>query len=261
MKLNLVKKIQIDNLQVEIYPDRQAMGRAAASAVTERIRLLLKAQDEIRMIFAAAPSQNEVLYELSKMEDVSWTKVTAFHMDEYIGLSAHAPQRFGNYLKERIFKKVHFKTVHYLNPLPSKVQAECDRYTRLLKKAPIDIICMGIGENGHIAFNDPPVTDFHDRKWVKVVVLDHISRQQQVNDGCFVSINDVPEKAVTLTIPALFSGRYLFVVVPGKTKAKAVYDMLNGDISTRCPASILRQHPDATLYLDKDSSRELSHYE
>ncbi len=257
MKLNLVKKIQIKNLQVEIYPDRQAMGRAAASAVTERIRLLLKAQDEIRMIFAAAPSQNEVLYELSKMEDVDWTKVIAFQMDEYIGLSAHEPQRFGNYLKERIFEKVPFKTVHYLNPLPDKVEAECDRYAELLQKAPIDIICMGIGENGHIAFNDPPVTDFHDRKWVKVVVLDHISRQQQVNDGCFVSINDVPEQAITLTVPALFSGRYLFVVVPGIMKAKAVHCTLYGDISIDCPASILRKHKNAVYYLDSNSSSEI----
>ncbi|MBU4445792.1 MAG: glucosamine-6-phosphate deaminase [Candidatus Marinimicrobia bacterium] len=259
MKLNSVKKIQINNLQVEIYPDRQAMGRAAASAVTERIHLLLKAQDEIIMIFAAAPSQNEVLYELSKMEDVDWAKVTAFHMDEYIGLSVHEPQRFGNYLKERIFEKVPFKTVHYLNPLPGKVEVECNRYAELLQKAPIDIICMGIGENGHIAFNDPPVADFHDPKSVKVVELDQVCRQQQVNDGCFPSISEVPKQAITLTVPMLFSGKYLFVVVPGKTKAKAVYDMLNGDISTRCPASILRQHPDAILYLDKDSSGELSH--
>ena len=235
------------------------MGKAAASAMAEKICSLLSEQDEVRMIFAAAPSQNELLDSLTKIDGINWQKITTLHMDEYIGLDVQAPQRFGNFLKERIFERVPFKQVHYLNPSPAEVQIECERYSGLLKKAPIDIICMGIGENGHIAFNDPPVADFHDPKSVKVVELDQVCRQQQVNDGCFPSISEVPKQAITLTVPMLFSGKYLFVVVPGKTKAKAVYDMLNGDISTRCPASILRQHPDAILYLDKDSSGELSH--
>jgi len=253
-----IKKIKVENLYVEIFPDRKSMGQAAATAVAQKIRSLLKIQDDIRMIFAAAPSQNELLEYLIKSDGIDWCKITAFHMDEYIGLNAHARQRFGNFLKERIFERVPFKQVHYLNSSTLKPELECERYSSLLQEAPIDIICMGIGENGHIAFNDPPVADFHDPESVKVVALDPICRQQQVNDGCFASLTEVPTHAITLTVPMLFSGKRLFIVVPGPTKARAVSCTLNGDVTTECPASILRQHPDAVLYLDSDSAAGLS---
>jgi len=251
-------KMKIDNLHVKIFKDRKSMGQHAASAVADKLIALLNEQNEVRMVFAAAPSQNELLESLVNISGIDWKRITAFHMDEYLGLSEDAPQRFGNYLKERIFDVVPFKQVNYINTLSENAHQECERYTGLLKEAPIDIICMGIGENGHIAFNDPPVADFNDPKRVKVVELDQECRQQQVNDGCFKSIGEVPKQALTLTIPMLFSGKHLFVVVPGKTKTNAVFETLSGEISTKCPASVLRRHKNAVLYLDHDSASKIN---
>ena len=249
-----IKNFFIDKLEVKIYEDRNNLGRTAAKEVHDKIINIAKKKNDIRMIFAAAPSQNELLYELSQMKDIPWEQITAFHMDEYIGLSPDAPQAFGNFLRERLFSKVNFKKVNYVNSNPKSVEDECKRYTRLLNEEPIDIVCLGIGENGHIAFNDPPFADFNDTKKVKVVNLDKVSRQQQVNDGCFASFNEVPEKAITLTIPMLFSAKILFTIVPGKTKANAVAESLLGKISESCPATILRKHENAKLYLDIDSA-------
>lgn len=248
------KEFHIDKLRVQIYHDRQSMGEAAALAVRDKISEVLKQKKEIRMIFAAAPSQNELLKKLAELDGIEWPRITAFHMDEYLGLPADAPQGFGNFLRVRLFEKVPFKQVHYLNPTPANPQAECRRYAALLKEAPIDIVCMGIGENGHIAFNDPPVADFDDPQAVKIVELDDVCRQQQVNDGAFTEISIVPTHALTLTAPMLFAGGALFVVVPGPTKAQAVYRTLTGAIDTSCPATILRRHPNAVLYLDTDSA-------
>lgn len=242
-------------LQTKIYSTRKIMGACAAKDVADKIVSLLKEQQEIRMIFAAAPSQNDLLANLIQNKEIDWSRITAFHMDEYLGLEETAPQRFGNYLKDHIFGKVTFKQVNYLNPAANSPDEEIERYSALLKEAPIDIICMGIGENGHIAFNDPPVADFNDPDVVKVVELDQVCRQQQVNDGCFETIDDVPEKALTLTIPTLYAGKNLFIVVPGPTKAKAVHGTLSGIFSTNCPASILTIHSSAILYLDKDSAK------
>lgn len=254
----MVKEYKIDNLHVEIHENRQSIGQAAAFAVANKIRALLSVQDEIRMIFAAAPSQNELLNSLTNITGINWEKITAFHMDEYVGLSNQAPQRFGNYLKEKLFEKVTFKQVYYIDTISRNALQECERYEGLLKEAPIDIICMGIGENGHIAFNDPPVADFKDPLLVKVVELDQECRQQQVNDGCFATINEVPKKAITLSVPALFEGKHLFIVVPGKSKSKAVYNTIKGEVSTKCPASILLRHSSAILFLDKDSASEIN---
>lgn len=250
--------MKVDSLNIEIHKNRKLMGRAAALAVSEKINSLFLTKENIRMIFAAAPSQNELLENLVGMVGIDWSRITAFQMDEYIGLDGSAPQRFGNYLKEHIFGKVPFGRVHYLNPSADNPQAECERYAKLLQEAPIDIICMGIGENGHIAFNDPPVADFQDPLSVKVVDLDQICRQQQVNDGCFPALENVPRQAITLTVPTLFSGKNLFIVVPGPSKAKAVYHTINDAIGTHCPATILRMHPGAVLYLDYESACQLN---
>jgi len=230
------------------------MGQAAGSAVEERINALLSERDELRMIFAAAPSQNELLAYLAQSDQIDWSKITAFHMDEYIGLPADAPQRFANFLREKLFDQVSFKAV-YLIAGDEDPKQECQRYADLLAEKPIDIVCLGIGENGHIAFNDPPVADFEDSQMVKVVELDTRCRQQQVNDGCFVALDAVPTQAITLTIPALMSGKHLYCVVPGPTKREAVDNTLNGPISTDCPASILRTHPSCQLYLDAESAQ------
>ena len=243
-----------DLLNVNIYETREEMGNAAARDIKARILSLLQTRETINMIFAAAPSQNEVLYALATDKEIPWNRINAFHMDEYIGLSADAPQGFGNFLKEHIFGLADFKSVSYIDITASDAEKECKRYAELLAKYPTDIVVMGIGENGHIAFNDPPVADFNDPKAVKSVELDEICRNQQVNDGCFAKIDDVPKTAITLTVPTLFAGDYLFCIVPAKTKAKAVKATLCDDINEKCPATVLRRHKSAILYLDGDSS-------
>ena len=242
-----------DNLVVKQYQDRVEMGKAAADEVVSALKKLLLQKQEVNMIFAAAPSQNEVLEALTEAEGIQWDKVNAFHMDEYIGLDEKAPQGFGNFLKERLFNKLPFKAIHTLNGQCQKPEEECKRYSALLLEYPADICLMGIGENGHIAFNDPHVACFNDAELVKIVSLDEMCRIQQVNDGCFTSILEVPKKALTLTIPALISAQYIFCCVPGKRKAQAVYNTLKGPIDEACPAAILRKHQQAVLYIDKDS--------
>ena len=230
------------------------MGKAAAADIKACILSLLKTKETINMIFAAAPSQNEVLAALALDKEIPWNRVNAFHMDEYIGLDADAPQGFGNFLKEHIFGLANFASVNYIDITAPDAEAECARYAALLGQYPTDIVVMGIGENGHIAFNDPPVADFNDAKAVKPVALDEICRNQQVNDGCFKALADVPKTAITLTVPTLFAGDHLFCIVPAATKAQAVRATLCGEIGEKCPATVLRRHKSAVLYLDGDSS-------
>lgn len=248
--------MQIDNLKIEIADNRNSMGKAAANEVALQIKSLLNRKEEIRIVFAAAPSQNEFLYEFAKI-NLEWNRITAFHMDEYIGLNDNVEQLFSLYLINNIFSKVNFKQVHLLKSNSQNPVDECKRYAGLLSEKPIDIVCMGIGENGHIAFNDPPVADFSDKEKVKIVELDNECRQQQVNDGCFPTFDDVPKTAITLTVPMLLSASYLSIVVPGERKATAVYNTLYSDISTSCPSTILRKHSNAVLYLDVDSAQQI----
>lgn len=242
----------------EIYADRQLMGTSAAAKAAARIRILLAEQELVNIIFAAAPSQNEFLAALVQQPDIDWKRVNAFHMDEYVGLDDAAPQRFGRFLEERIFKKLPFNVVNYLNGNAGTPDEECERYAALLKEFKVDVVCMGIGENSHIAFNDPHVADFSDSVLVKKVTLDEACRQQQVNDGCFATLKDVPVHALTLTVPALMQARYIFCVVPGPTKAQAVKHTLCSEMSERYPATILRTHENAVLFLDKDSASLLN---
>ena len=242
-----------DLLTVNRYDSRTEMGEAAARDIKAQILALLETKETINMIFAAAPSQNEVLAALAYDREIPWNRVNAFHMDEYIGLPADAPQGFGNFLKAHIFGLAPFRSVNYIDISAEDPEAECARYAAILEKYPTDIVVMGIGENGHIAFNDPPVADFKDTKAVKPVLLDEICRNQQVNDGCFATIDDVPKYAITLTVPTLFAGTYLFCIVPAKTKANAVEATLCGEIGEACPATVLRLHKNAILYLDPDS--------
>ncbi|SFA79898.1 glucosamine-6-phosphate deaminase [Cohnella sp. OV330] len=240
------------DLNVRVYRTRGEMGAAAGSDVAVKIKALLRTKPSIRMIFAAAPSQNEMLDALAADPDIEWSRIVAFHMDEYLGLPPGAPQAFGRYLQGRLFDRVKPGAIHLIDSANDS-EAECSRYAALLAEAPIDIVCLGIGENGHIAFNDPPVADFDDRLLIKPVELDEACRRQQVNDGCFPDIDAVPTHALTLTVPALFSGAHLFCVVPGPTKREAVYRTLNEPVATACPSTILRNHSDCTLYVDLDS--------
>lgn len=252
-----MKIIQKDKLQVQIYENRRLMGEAAACDIKAKIAELLGEKKEINIIFAAAPSQNDVLKALVEDKNIEWSRVNAYHMDEYIGLDKEAPQGFGNFLKAHIFGLVPLKSVNYIDITATDPEKEAERYGKLLDENPTDIVIMGIGENGHIAFNDPPVANFNDKKTVKAVKLDEICRQQQVNDGCFASIDKVPTHAMTLTVPTLMRAPYLFCIVPAPTKAQAVYETLNGTIDEHCPASILRTHDNAVLYLDNESSKLL----
>lgn len=240
-------------LNVKIMPTRAEMGAVAAADVAACINRLLTEKDEVNVIFAAAPSQNEVLAGLVTA-DVDWTRVNAFHMDEYIGLPAGAPQCFSNFLKRAIFEKLPFKSVNCIDASATDAAAECKRYGDLLNAFPTDIVVMGIGENGHIAFNDPHVAEFEDKAIIKPVGLDDTCRQQQVNDGCFAKFADVPEYALTLTIPTLMRADYHFCVVPAATKANAVKRTLYGTVSEECPATILRTKDNCILYCDADSS-------
>ncbi len=253
----MIKEIIKDKLTVKIFETRNEMGAAAGAAAADKIRELIAEKGEVNMIFAAAPSQNETLAALISAEGIDWSKVNAFHMDEYIGLPADAPQGFGNFLKERIFSKLPFKSVNYIYAEGETPEEICARYTRLIEENPIDIVCLGIGENGHIAFNDPWVADFNDKELIKKVALDEVCRQQQVNDGCFAKIDDVPKYALTLTVPTLFNADYLFCTVPAPTKADAVYKTVNNDINEDLPATIMRTHKSAIMYCDADSGRKL----
>lgn len=254
--MSQVKELKADKLNVKIYETRTEMGASAAHAVADKIEELLLKQKFVNMIFAAAPSQNEFLSSLCS-QPVQWNKVNAFHMDEYVGLDENAPQRFGQFLKESIFGKMPFHEVHYLNGNTKDLDAECERYTQLLQRYPTDIVCMGIGENAHVAFNDPHDADFNDPLMVKLVTLDEVSRIQQVHDGCFDRLEDVPKSAITLTVPSLLRAKSIYCIVPGNNKAQAVYHSLNSRVNENFPSTALREHNDVILYLDKDSAARL----
>lgn len=254
----MIQSFNKDKLTVKIYPSRGELGRASAREAGNKIKELLESQENINIIFAAAPSQNEFLENLINQEGIEWGHINAFHMDEYIGLTATAPQGFGNFLKERIFSRKPFRSVNYLNGQCGSKAEECTRYGQLLTTYPVDIVCMGIGENGHIAFNDPHVADFNDKALVKVVELDTQCRHQQVNDGCFESIDQVPTHALTVTIPALLKARFIYCMVPGMTKAQAVANTIEQEINEHYPSTILRNHISANLYLDTLSAMIIS---
>ena len=241
-------------MEIKIYPTKPEMGKAAAADVAAAIHEALSHKDTVNMIFAAAPSQSAFLASLVATPGIPWQRIRAFHMDEYIGLPCDAPQGFGNFLDRHLFSHVPFKDVHYIKCDAPDAGVECRRYSELLRRYPVDIVCLGIGENGHIAFNDPGVADFDDPELVKVVPLDDICRMQQVHDGCFESIDLVPTHAITLTIPALTAAGGMYCVVPCRTKAEAVRAAVQGPVSEACPASVLRSRERTYLYLDSESA-------
>lgn len=252
--MNTIRYFVKDQLQCFIYESRAQMGQTAARDIIASMHTMLAQKETINVMFAAAPSQNEVLAALAACDEIDWSRVNAFHMDEYIGLSSEAPQGFGNFLREHMFRHKPFRSVNYISPEATDPEAEAARYEALLKENPIDICLMGVGENGHLAFNDPPVANFQDPRLVKPVKLDLVCRQQQVNDGCFASLDEVPEYALTVTVPGLMKAPALFCVVPASTKAQAIHTLIHGEIAESCPSSILRTQCSARLYLDPDSA-------
>ena len=245
-----------DTLDVKVYDTRSEMGIGAGIDVITEIKKVLSEKEVCRIIFAAAPSQNECLEYLRNDQTVDWSRVECFHMDEYHLLPHDSDKRFGYFLDNAIFKHHNYKKVHYLCASSLDVYDDIKAYEREITKAPVDICLCGIGENGHIAFNEPAYADFNDPKIIKEIELDEVCRYQQLHDAGFASIDDVPRKAITLTIPTLVNCNKLFCVVPSDRKAKAVHNVLYGDVTTSCPASILRTTNNCILYLDKESYGE-----
>jgi len=246
-------------MKICLTPSRAELGRKAARDISEAIRRGLRQKAQLRIIFAAAPSQGEMHAALRNEPNIDWQRIHAFHMDEYIGLEAGVSQRFGNWLSRAFFDHVRLGSVHLIEP-GSDPDSECIRYATVLAEAPIDLVLLGIGANGHLAFNDPPA-DLNDPVAVKVVELDEMCRRQQVQDGCFGSLDEVPRKAITVTVPALLSGHELFCCVPGRLKAPSVQAALESPISGLCPATALRTHPRCTIYLDPESSCMIAGHE
>lgn len=238
-----------ERLRVRVHADRATAGAEAAQEAAEAINGAIVRQGAARIVLACAPSQDEMLAALAVMP-VDWSCVTVFHMDEYIGLAAGHVSSFRSYLRRHFLSQVRVAGFHGITGEAVDPAAECRRYAALLGEAPLDLVCLGIGENGHLAFNDPPVADFADPERVKDVELDEACRRQQVNDGCFGSLDEVPRRALTLTVPTLLGGRRLVATVLGGRKAAAVHAALHGPVSTACPASALRTHEAATLHLD-----------
>lgn len=251
----MIKEFLAERMMVRVYSDREEMGKGAASEAVSHLKQLLSEKDEVNVIFAAAPSQSEFLDELTNEKFIDWSRVNAMHLDEYIGLEKSAKELFANFLKDNIFEKVNFKNYYLMDFSNGDVSAEIARYEDILKANPLDIAFIGIGENGHIAFNDPGVANFNDPLLIKEAILDDTCRQQQVNDGCFPTIDDVPKTAATVTIPLIMSAKKIFCMVPAISKAKAVERTINGDIIEDFPSTILRTHKNATLYLDRESSK------
>ena len=253
-----VLEFTVDSLRVVVHEDRAGMGRAAAEGVASAIAERQSIAPVANVVFAAAPSQDEFLAALVSYQGIDWSRVRGFHMDEYLGLDTDHPASFRRYLQERLFRLAGLGEDR-LRLIPGE---EADRplgtalaYEQRLLDEPTDVVCAGIGENGHLAFNDPPVADFLDPVLVKVVRLDAACRRQQLNDGCFDRLEDVPTHAYTLTIPALMAAKLVSVVVPGPRKAEAVLATIRGPIGEACPSTALRNHPGAVLHLDRESAR------
>lgn len=252
-----VQRFQVRNAKVEIHATRELLGAAAASAASIALRKAAARNHPMGVIFATGASQLETLRALVEMPGIPWERMIGFHMDEYVGLSPDHPASFRNYLRQRLTGLVSMKEFHEVDGSADDPHRVCREYAELLRAAAPEVCLLGIGENGHLAFNDPGVADFNDPQDVKIVRLDDACRQQQIAEGWFSSAGEVPDEAITITIPALLRVPRLIVSVPGARKAQIVRRTLQEQISTACPATILRTHPDVTIFLDKESAAEL----
>jgi glucosamine-6-phosphate deaminase len=248
------RAFDVDELTVRVAGDGSELARDAAGEAADALRAAISARGEANVMLATGNSQLVFLSRLVEEGGIDWARVRAFHMDEYIGIGPTHPASFQRYMRERVAAKLPVKEFHYLTGDTDNAEAEAQRYARLLRDYPLDLCCCGIGENGHLAFNDPPVADFEDPRDVKIVGLDEASRRQQVGEGHFSSIDDVPTHAITVTIPALLRAGRTLAIVPEQRKARPVRDALLGPVSTDCPASILRRCSHATLFLDRESA-------
>lgn len=253
-----IKSFKKDLLKVKIYTTNTEMGKAAADYSADIIRDTLRAKAEASVIVATGASQFTFYDALIKKPDLEWNKVIIFHLDEYVGMTDQHPASFRKYLKERFIRHIHPKAVFFLNGDTPDPQEEARKYARMLEKVEIDLACIGIGENGHIAFNDPPVADFNDPELVKIVRLDLDCRRQQLGEGWFPTLEDVPSHALSLTVSGIMRANKISCVVPDERKSEAIYHTIHDKISEKCPATILRTHPDCTLFLDESAARKIT---
>jgi glucosamine-6-phosphate deaminase len=257
MKTMEVKHLRAGTMKVEIHADRKLAGEAAARSAAQAFAGLDSAGNGIGVIFATGASQLDMLRALTSMPGLPWSKVHGFHLDEYIGIDENHPASFRRYLRQNLTARVPLGKFSEIDGSSADLEGVRQAYAEKLRAAAPQLCLLGIGENGHLAFNDPAEASFDDPDAIKVVTLDTMCRQQQLAEGWFKNLEEVPERALTLTIPALFKVPKLIVSVPGIRKATAVRRALHDPISTNCPATILRTHPDVTLYLDPESASEL----
>lgn len=243
-------------LDIHIYDTEQAMGEAAGLCAAVALRELLDSREEVNILFAAAPSQRVFLDTLTDQRGIDWSRVNGFHVDEYVGMNSTETRALARFLTDGYFNRIGLKNLFLLDGRVADVQTERRRYEELLQAHPADLAFLGIGDNGHLAFNDPPA-DFSNPEDVSLVTIDNVSRQQQVNAGIFPALEAVPSSAFSITIPALMRARRIFCVAPTAAKAAAVGRAVKGPLSPMCPASILRRHRSVALYLDRDSGAEL----
>jgi glucosamine-6-phosphate deaminase len=251
------KILQFDKLKVEVYPSSEAAGVAAAQAAAITLKELATSRESIGVIFATGNSQLDTLKALRGIDQLPWGQVHGFNMDDYVGLPADHPASFHRYLKEKLPQSALMKSYLEVNGSAPDVEQMCRDYAEALRSADPQLCLLGIGENGHLAFNDPGEANFNDPLDVRVVQLDTLCRQQQVAEGWFKTYQDVPERAITLTIPTLFRVPRLIISAPGKRKARIIRRTVQEPISTDCPSTILRTHPNATVYLDPESAAEV----
>lgn len=242
-------------LSVEVYDTEASMGDAAAAQASAIIRDAVAERGSARVVIATGNSQYAFTDAL-RSEDVPWESVTVFHMDEYVGIGDDHEASFQRWIRERIADRLAPGRVEYISG-DGDPEQEAERYEALLREAPLDLVCMGIGENGHLAFNEPHEARFEDERWARVIALTAESRRQQVGEGHFPTSDDVPEHAISLTIPALLSARQVQICAPEARKAEAVYATVNAPISPACPATVLRETGHARLLLDAASANLL----
>ena len=253
-----VKRANVGKMKIEIHPTGKAAGVAAGKAAAEELRRLGNEGHNIGVIFATGASQMQMLGELTSTPALPWDRVLGFHMDEYVGLDENHPASFRRYMRERLTSRVPMRRFFEMDGNSADIDSFARGYLQNLNAARPQLCLLGIGENGHLAFNDPGEADFSDPLSIKVVTLDDACRRQQVSEGWFATREDVPRQALTLTIPALLGVPKLIATVPGSRKAAAVRRTIQDPISTDCPATILRTHPDVTVYLDVESAAELN---
>ena len=260
IRFKSMKTLSGSSLTVGTYTTRTAMGEAAAQNVVSELELALTKKPKLRVIFSCAPSQDEflaALVRLTKENNALWKRIDIFHMDDYVGFTASNGQSFRSYLNQHLLNFIQPASFSPIQGEATDSYLEADRYGQLLGQAPIDLIALGIGENGHIAFNDPPIANFNDPVNAKVVEIDQICRQQQVNDGCFPDLASVPKLAISITMPVFSRALSLSCVVPGKRKADAIKNTLTSPIGTHCPATLLRNHQNVKLFIDTDSASQI----